>query len=29
LIDRSGKPVKRYASKIKPEDIDTDVAGLL
>jgi glutathione peroxidase len=29
LVDRQGKPVKRYASTEKPEDIAKDVEGIL
>ncbi|HLP06486.1 MAG TPA: glutathione peroxidase [Paludibacter sp.] len=29
LIDREGKPVKRYASNVKPESIRTDIETLL
>jgi glutathione peroxidase len=29
LIDREGNPIKRYAPKEKPEDIDKDVNNLL
>ena len=29
LIDREGNPIKRYASRDKPEDIDEDVQRLL
>jgi len=29
LIDRSGKPVKRYAPKTKPEDLEEDIIRLL
>lgn len=29
LVDRTGKPVARYAPQTKPEDLREDVAGLL
>ena len=29
LVDKDGKPVKRYAPVTKPKDIDTDIEGLL
>ena len=29
LIDRKGKVVKRYDSKIKPEDVESDIKNLL
>lgn len=29
LVDKDGKPVKRYAPVTKPKDIETDIEGLL
>ena len=29
LIDRRGKPIKRYAPRTKPEEIDTDIQAAL
>ena len=29
LVDRQGKPVKRYASNEKPEDLEKDIKSLL
>ncbi|MDH5717284.1 MAG: glutathione peroxidase [Spirochaetia bacterium] len=29
LIDKAGKPVKRFASKVKPEEIEKDIEKLL
>jgi glutathione peroxidase len=29
LVDRAGNPVKRYASREKPEDIDKDINDLM
>jgi glutathione peroxidase len=29
LVDRQGKPIKRYASTEKPEDLEKDIEGLL
>ena len=29
LVDKTGKPVKRYAPTVEPKDIDQDIANLL
>ena len=29
LVDRNGKPVKRFSPHVKPEDIENDILNLL